>query len=74
MFMSPTYRITGLHHTYGCTTFSTAYVGYLFFWNHWVSLVLWVSSLKFSLLLLGVLTESVDHIRLIGARLNDAPP
>ena len=45
-----------------------------FFWNHWVSLVLWVSSLKCSLLLLGLLTESVDHIRLMGATLNDAPP
>ena len=45
-----------------------------FFWNQWVSLVLWVSSLKCSLLLLGLLTESVDHIRLMGARLNDGPP
>ena len=26
-------------YTYGCTTFSRAYVGYLFFHNHWVSLV-----------------------------------
>ena len=72
--MSPTYRITGLHYTYGCTTFSRAYVGYLFFHNHWVSLVLWVSGLKCSLLLLGLLTESVDHIKLMGARLNDAQP
>ena len=35
--------------------------------NHWVSLHLWVSSLKWSLLLLGLLTESLDHTRLMGA-------
>ena len=35
--------------------------------NHWVSLHLWVSSLKWSLLLLGLLTESLDHARLMGA-------
>ena len=29
--------------------------------NHWVSLHLWVSSLKWSLLLLGLLTESLDQ-------------
>ena len=35
--------------------------------NHWVSLHLWVFSLKWSLLLLGLLTESLDETRLMGA-------
>ena len=34
--------------------------------NHWVSLHLWVSSLKWSLLLLGLLTESLDQTTLMG--------
>ena len=37
------------------------------FQNHWVSLHLWVSNLKWSLLLLGLVTESLDHTRLMGA-------
>ena len=37
------------------------------FENHWVSLHLWVSSLKWSLLLLGLLTESLDQTTLMGA-------
>ena len=35
--------------------------------NHRVSLHMWVSGLKWSLLLLGLLTESLDHTRLMGA-------
>ena len=44
-----------------------AYVGYLFLQNHRALLYLWVSSLNCSLLLLGLVTESLDHTRLIGA-------
>ena len=35
--------------------------------NHRVSLHMWVSGLKSSILLLGLLTESLDHTRLMGA-------
>ena len=62
------YRITGLHYTYGCATLGAAYVGYFFLQNHRALLYLWVSSLKCSLLLLGLVTESLDHTRLIGAQ------
>ena len=58
MLVFSTYRITGLHYTYGCATLSAAYVGYLFLQNHRALLYLWVSSLKWSLLLLGLVTES----------------
>ena len=67
MLVFSTYRITGLHYTYGCATLSAGYVGYLFLQNHQALLYLWVSSLKCSLLLLGLVTESLDHTRLIGA-------
>ena len=48
MFVCFTYRITGLHFTYGCATLSKAYDGYLYFKNHWVVLYLCVSNLKCS--------------------------
>ena len=67
MFVCSTYRITGAHYTYGSGTLSAGYVGYLFLGNHRAFLYLWVSSLKCSLLLLGLVTESLDHTRLIGA-------
>ena len=51
----------------GCATLSAAYVFYLFLQNHRALLYLWVLSLKCSLLLLGLVTESLDHTRLIGA-------
>ena len=35
--------------------------------NHRVSLHVWVSTLKSSFLLLGLLTESVEHTRRLGA-------
>ena len=55
MFVSSTYRITGLHYTYGSATLSAAYVGYLYLGNHWVTLsygcatlsAVFVSYLKF---------------------------
>ena len=48
MFVSSTYRITGLHHTYGCTILSATYLCKLYLENHWVTLHLLVSSLKCS--------------------------
>ena len=72
--MSPTYRITGLHYTYGCTTFSRAYVDTFFFGITGFHLSNGCPALSAAFFLLGLLTESVDHIRLMGARLNDAPP
>ena len=64
---SSTYRITGLHHTYGCTTFSAHYLGKLYLQNHWDTLYLLVSSLKCNLRFLGLVTESQDYTRLIVA-------
>ena len=46
MFVSSTYRITGLHYTYGSATLSAAYVGYLYVENHRVTLQLLVRHLK----------------------------
>ena len=50
-------RITGLHYNYGCSTLSAAYVGYLHFKNLLLTPILWVSNVKFSLLLLAPPTE-----------------
>ena len=46
MFVSSTYRITGLHFIDGCATLSAAYVGYLYVENHQVTLQLLVRHLK----------------------------
>ena len=46
MFMSPTYGITKLHYTYGSATLSAAFVAYLYFLNHWVTLHIWVTNRK----------------------------
>ena len=48
MFVSSTYKITGLYYTYGSVTWSAAYVGNLYFQNHWVTPNVWVPNLKFS--------------------------
>ena len=62
-----TYRITWLRNTFGCATLSAAYLCKLDLQNHWVTLHLWVSSLKWSLFLSGLLTDSLDYTRLMGA-------
>ena len=46
MFVSSTYRITGLHFIDGCATLSAAYVGYLYVENHRVIVQLLVQHLK----------------------------
>ena len=66
MFVSSTYRITGLHYTYESATLSAAYVGYLYFLNHWVTLHIWVSNLKGSLCWLALPTESLGCTTLMG--------
>ena len=38
MLVVSTYRITGLHYTYECATFSGANVGYLYVEYYWVTL------------------------------------
>ena len=40
------YRITQLHYNYVNATLSAHYVGYLYFQNHWVTLYIWVSTLR----------------------------
>ena len=69
MFISSTYRITGLHHTYRWVTLSVASFSNLYLQNYWVTLHILVSSLKCSPFILGLLTESLDYTRLM-----DAPP
>ena len=66
MFVSSTYRITGLHYTYGSATLSAAYVGYLHLLNHWVTQHIWVSNLKGSLCWLALPTESLGYTTLMG--------
>ena len=65
MIVRPIYRITRSHYTFGCPTYSSAYVSKLYVQNHWVTLHL--CTLKCSLILLGLPTKSVDHTRLMGA-------
>ena len=67
MLVRCTFRMTELLYTYGCPTLIEAYFYELFLRNHWVTLHLLVSSLKCSLWLLGLLTESLDHTTLLGA-------
>ena len=38
MFVGSSYRITGLHYTYGCASLSAAYRCKLYLQNHWVTL------------------------------------
>ena len=81
MFVCSTYRMTGLHYTYGCATFRITELHYTYrcprlidalVWepylqNRWVTLHLLVSSLKCILWLLSLLTQSLDHTRIMGA-------
>ena len=67
LLVTSIFRITGLHHTYGCLTFRAAYVGQLNLKNHWGTLHLWVSNVKFSLLLLAPPIESQGCTTLMGA-------
>ena len=68
MFVSSTYRITKLHYTYGNTTLSEDYVGYLYFENYWLTPHIWVSNLKGSLCWSALPTELLGYITLIGVQ------
>ena len=46
MFVSSTYRITGLHFIDECATFCAANADYLYQENHLVTLQLWVTTLS----------------------------
>jgi len=49
MFISPTYKITVLHLSYGCSTLIAANVGYVYLHNQWVTVHIWLSNVKCSL-------------------------
>ena len=51
----------------GVQTLTAAYVGWLYFQNQCVTLHLWVTSLKYSRCLLGLLTESLSYNTLMAA-------
>ena len=68
MFVTSIYRITGLKYTYRCAILSAAYLCKLYLQNHWVTLHLWVSNLKFSLLLLPLPTQSLCFTTLMGVQ------
>ena len=65
------YTYTGLHYTYGChwrhLRLIDAFVWEPYLQNHWVTLHLLVFSLRCSLWLLCLLTQSLDHTRIMGA-------
>ena len=67
MFVSSTYSITVLHYTYWWATFRAADVGYLYLENYWVTLILWVCHLTYSLFLLPLPRESLCYTTLKGA-------
>ena len=67
MLVRFTLRITELHYTCGCQPLVNAYLYQLYLQKLCVTLNLLVSSLKCSLWLLGLLTESLDHTRLMVA-------
>ena len=66
LFVIFTYRITGLHYTYGRTTLNAAYVGYLYFESHWARAHMWESNHKGSLCWLSLPLESLNYTKLVG--------
>ena len=67
MIVRPTYRITRSHYTFGCLTYSSAYVCKLCVHNHWVTLHLWKRHLEYSLCWLPLRRESPGYTSLIAA-------
>ena len=67
MIVRPTYRITRSHHTFGCLTYSSAYVCKLYVQNHWVTLHLWKRHLECSLCWLQLRRKSLGYTSVIGA-------
>ena len=64
MIIRSTYRITRSHYTFGCPTYSSAYVCKLYVQNHWVTLHLWKRHLKCSLCWLPLRRESPGYLSL----------
>ena len=67
MIVRTTYRITRSHYTFGCPTYSSAYVCKLYVQNHWVTLHLWKRHLECSLCWLPLRRESLGYTSVIGA-------
>ena len=66
MIVWATYRSTRSHYTFGCPTYSSAYVCKLYVQNHWVTLHLWKCHLKCSLCWLPLVPESQADTTLMG--------
>ena len=64
MIIRSTYRITRSHYTFGCPTYSSAYVCKLYVQNHLVTLHLWKRHLKCSLCWLPLRRESPGYLSL----------
>ena len=67
LFLSSTFRTTGLQYSYRDATFSVASVCKLFLENYWVILHLQVSNLKCNLCLLALPTGLLGHTKVISA-------
>ena len=66
--VTPTFRITWLHFTCGCSALIAAYPCKHYLQNPWTTLQLWVSNLTLSLCLLTVPSESLGSTTLIGVK------
>ena len=64
--VTTTYRITGLHYIYECSSSGAAYICKIYLENHRVTLHLWVSNLVNSQCLLTVPTQSLYYTSLMG--------
>ena len=67
MFVSSTYRTTGLQDTFRSPTLSATDVSKIFLQNYWVTLHLWLSNLQCNLCLLALTTGLLGYTTLIGA-------
>jgi len=73
MLVISSYRMPGLHYTYGCRTLRPAYVGYHYVDNKCVTLLLLVSHLKCSLSLHDQPTESLGYAVPMGVEPYEQP-
>ena len=73
MLVTSFFKITGFHLFFGCTALCTAYVGYPYLDNYWITLNLWVSNLNLSLCSLVLPTETVGYTTLIGVQPHGQP-
>ena len=73
MFVSSTYRITGLHYSYGCPTLNAAYVFKLYLQNYRFTPNLSVPLFKCNLSLYTLLTKSLGYTTLMGVQYSVQP-